>query len=164
MEFSYDDDLIAFRDELRAFIAEHRTAALMEELREARRDGLAEDATAHVERLFVVSIEIADEQTERAVRIPEPPFVRGGNVLPFLFTRLERELPTRYEWADADENQSNNNNVAGQHYRACRAHRVYGSGWSSVASPTSAALFLSSASKSSRNHCHSRRSTPVTKN
>ena len=37
MEFSYDDDLIAFRDELRAFIAEHRTPALMEEVREARR-------------------------------------------------------------------------------------------------------------------------------
>ena len=44
MEFGWDDDLIEFRDGLRAFIREHRTPALAEEIRRGRRDGLARDA------------------------------------------------------------------------------------------------------------------------
>lgn len=44
MEFSYDDDLQQFLEELRSFIAEHRTPALMEEVRASRRDGLGRDA------------------------------------------------------------------------------------------------------------------------
>jgi alkylation response protein AidB-like acyl-CoA dehydrogenase len=44
MEFGWDDELIEFRDRLRAFIREHRTTALAEEIRRGRRDGLARDA------------------------------------------------------------------------------------------------------------------------
>ena len=47
MEFGWTDEHLAFRAEIREFIESHATPALLAELHEAERDGLAQDAGEH---------------------------------------------------------------------------------------------------------------------
>ena len=47
MEFAWSDEHVRFREEVRRFLAEHATPALMQELHERQHDGVVKDATRH---------------------------------------------------------------------------------------------------------------------